>query len=75
MTNMTVSGPHQIQYYSCMFEMDLVSNPPLAASEYTAAQTLHVMRCQVPSALLGNFCAPVRGQIILSLFERAQHTE
>lgn len=32
------------------------------------------MRCQEHSALLRDFCAPVKGQIILSLFEKAQHT-
>lgn len=75
MSNMTGPGQHQVQWYSCVFEVDLVSNPPLAASQQTAAQRFHAKRCQVLSALLGDFCAPGRGQIILSLFERVQHKE
>lgn len=69
-----ITGPHQIQYSSCMLQFDFVSKSLLAHSPIIATWRLYAVRCWVPSSLLGNLCAPVGGQIILSLLKRTQST-
>lgn len=64
-----IAGPHQIQHYSCTFELDLVSSPPLAPSQMIATWRVHAVRCYVPSALLGNCCSPLGSWIIWSLLK------